>query len=372
MSRRSSTETIGPWAERHDPQRPVEVALAEGGDLVVEEGERDRGGRLDRAALRHAVQSMMTLPESPDRAAANAASYSRNPNRWVIAGRDVEPRLEHDRHLVPGLVHLAAVDAPQRQHLEDDRVDVERDLLGRDAEDRDPAAVGHRADRARGAPSGCPTSRARRRSPRPCRARRRSDSSVRSRGSIGERRAHPHRQLAPEGVRLADDDVARAGVAGDGRRHQPDRAGAARPGRPRRGPGRRARCGPRCRTGRRSRRPPRRSPGQWCQTLVIGRTTYSANAPSRPTPRPIVLAHRWRRPARQWRQRPQTTWPSPETRSPGWKSATLRADLDDLADELVADDERRLDRPGRPRDPTTRCGGPCRRSRSCGPGSGRR
>ena len=32
------------------------------------------------------VQSMMTLPESPCRAAANAASYSRNPNRWVIAG----------------------------------------------------------------------------------------------------------------------------------------------------------------------------------------------------------------------------------------------------------------------------------------------
>ena len=48
-------------------------------------------------------------------------------------------------------------------------------------------------------------------------------------------------------------------------------------------------------------------PGQWCQTLVIGSTTYSANAPSRPTPSPIVLAQRWRRPARQWRHRPQTT-----------------------------------------------------------------
>ena len=34
----------------------------------------------------HDVQSMMTLPESPCRAAANAASCSRNPNRWVMAG----------------------------------------------------------------------------------------------------------------------------------------------------------------------------------------------------------------------------------------------------------------------------------------------
>ena len=37
------------------------------------------------------VQSIMTLPESPDRAAANAASWSRNPNRWVIAGAMSSP-----------------------------------------------------------------------------------------------------------------------------------------------------------------------------------------------------------------------------------------------------------------------------------------
>ena len=64
-------------------------------------------------------------------------------------------------------------------------------------------------------------------------------------------------------------------------------------------------------------------PGQWCQTLVMGRATYSAKAPSRPTPRPMLWAQRWRRPARQWRQRPQTTWPSPLTMSPAWKSLTL-------------------------------------------------
>ena len=37
------------------------------------------------------VQSMMTLPESPWRAAAKAASKSRKPKRWVIAGRMSSP-----------------------------------------------------------------------------------------------------------------------------------------------------------------------------------------------------------------------------------------------------------------------------------------
>ena len=39
MSRRSSTDDDRPLRRRHDPERPVEVALAERGDLVVEEGE---------------------------------------------------------------------------------------------------------------------------------------------------------------------------------------------------------------------------------------------------------------------------------------------------------------------------------------------
>ena len=85
-------------------------------------------------------------------------------------------------------------------------------------------------------------------------------------------------------------------------------------------------------------------PGQWCQTLVIGSATYSANAPSRPTPRPVMWAHRCRRPARQWRHSPHVTWPSPLTMSPGLEVVDVRADLDDLADELVAHDQRRVDR----------------------------
>ena len=131
------------------------------------------------------------------------------------------------------------------------------------------------------------------------------------------------RQVATVGVRLADDDVARAGVAGDGGRHQPDRARAgdqhvlAQDREGERGVDRVAERVEDRRdllvdarpvvpdVGHRQRRRTRR-------TRRRGRR-----------PRPMVLAHRWRRPARQCRHRPQTTWPSPETRSPGWKSATL-------------------------------------------------
>ena len=67
----------------------------------------------------------------------------------------------------------------------------------------------------------------------------------------------------------------------------------------------------------------RSTPSRWRQTLVIGSAMYSAKAPGRLTPTPLVWAQRCRRPAMQLRQRPQTTWPSPLTRSPGRKSLTL-------------------------------------------------
>ncbi|CAM5270348.1 hypothetical protein STANM309S_00714 [Streptomyces tanashiensis] len=50
-----------------------------------------------------------------------------------------------------------------------------------------------------------------------------------------------------------------------------------------------------------------RSTGTRCtHTLEAGSATYSAKAPSRPTPRPTVARQRWRRPARQLRHLPQT------------------------------------------------------------------
>src|ERR1700687_3988408 len=56
--------------------------------------------------------------------------------------------------------------------------------------------------------------------------------------------------------------------------------------------------------------------------LNAGITRYSAKAPSRLTPTPIVFRHRCRRPARQLRQKPQVMCPSPETRSPIWNPRT--------------------------------------------------
>src|SRR3954471_21414107 len=50
--------------------------------------------------------------------------------------RDVEPRLQHGRHLVPGLEHLAAVDAAHVEPLEDHLVPVDGGLARRNAEQR--------------------------------------------------------------------------------------------------------------------------------------------------------------------------------------------------------------------------------------------
>ena len=82
--------------------------------------------------------------------------------------------------------------------------------------------------------------------------------------------------------------------------------------------------------------------------LNAGITRYSANAPSRLTPTPTVLRHRWRRPARQLRQKPQVMCPSPETRSPMLEAAHLLPHLDDLADVFVADLHRHGNRLLRP------------------------
>ena len=47
--------------------------------------------------------------------------------------RDVESALQQRRHLVPGLEHLAAVDAPHVEALEDHLVPVDGGVAGRDA-----------------------------------------------------------------------------------------------------------------------------------------------------------------------------------------------------------------------------------------------
>ena len=211
---------------------------------------------------------------------------------------DVEPRLEHHGHLVPGFVHFATVDPPDGQHLEHDLVQVEGDLLGRDPEDGHVAAVGHHGERVAQrlrvaghlehdvvALAPC-RARASRRPGRAPAGRRRSSRPCASRAPAGTGWARTRRRGAPPH---------------DGRLPSPSaRSGRRRKrGRPRRGPGTTARCAPRCRTGRRSRPPPRRRPasGARCWSPAAPRTPRRLRR-ARPRDR-CVWAHRWRRPARQ-------------------------------------------------------------------------
>ena len=62
--------------------------------------------------------------------------------------------------------------------------------------------------------------------------------------------------------------------------------------------------------------------GSASQMFEDGSARYSAKAPGRVAPTLIVLTQRWRRPARQLRQWPQTMWPSPLTSSPTCRPRT--------------------------------------------------
>ena len=187
-----------------------------------------------------------------------------------------------------------------------------------------------------------------------------------------DRRAHPHRQLAADRVGLRDHDIPGARVADDGRRHEPDRAGAgdqhvlAEDRERERGVDR----VPERVEDRRDLLVDPRPSGARCWSS--GSTTYSAKAPSRSTPRPNRVGAQVA-PARQAvAAQPAGDVALAADDVAGLDVVDVGADLDDLADELVADDERRHGSSSPPTRPTRRCGGPCRRCRSGGPGSGRR
>src|SRR5687767_9026617 len=57
--------------------------------------------------------------------------------------RDVDAGFEQYAHLVPGFVHLPAVDALDMKHVEDHGLPIDGKLLRRNPEKRDPAAVKH-------------------------------------------------------------------------------------------------------------------------------------------------------------------------------------------------------------------------------------
>src|ERR1700753_274264 len=60
--------------------------------------------------------------------------------------RNIQTRFEHDRHFVPGLIHLAAVDALDGEHVEDDVPPVDRHFFCRDAKHGYLCAVAHVGD----------------------------------------------------------------------------------------------------------------------------------------------------------------------------------------------------------------------------------
>ncbi len=60
----------------------------------------------------------MTLPQLPERMASKRSSKSAVSESMRNDGPDIQAGLQQDGHLVPGLVHLAAVDALNGEHVE--------------------------------------------------------------------------------------------------------------------------------------------------------------------------------------------------------------------------------------------------------------
>ena len=138
---------------------------------------------------------------------------------------NVEPRLQHARHLVPGLEHLAAVDALHDEALEDHFVPVDAGVLRHDAKQRHVAAVVHRAQHLA----------KRRRHPGHLEPDVEAFLHLEALHRLIEaggahieraRGAHLPRELEPIGVHVGDHDVAAADEAGDRDRHDADGAGA--------------------------------------------------------------------------------------------------------------------------------------------------
>ena len=90
-------------------------------------------------------QSRTTLPHSPERAASNASCHFSAGKRWVMteltAVRSRSLVCEHRAHGVPGVVHLAAVDALDGDHVRDDPAPVDRERVLGQTEHRDARAV---------------------------------------------------------------------------------------------------------------------------------------------------------------------------------------------------------------------------------------
>ena len=84
------------------------------------------------------------------------------------------------------------------------------------------------------------------------------------------------------------------------------------------------------------------------QTFIIGRTTYSANAPARFTPTPLRVRAQMAPPGQTIAAAPANDVPFPADDIAGMKVRHVRADFDDLSAEFVPDDQRHVNRGLRP------------------------
>ena len=113
---------------------------------------------------------------APDRAAAKASCHCSAGKRWVMteltAVAQALARLQHRAHGVPGVVHLAAVDALDGDHVGDDPAPVDRERVLGQPEHRDAAAVVQVGEHVLHGLGAAATSPGRCRSPPACRARR--------------------------------------------------------------------------------------------------------------------------------------------------------------------------------------------------------
>ena len=143
-----------------------------------------------------------------------------------MTGLMSRPDLQHHGHLVPGLVHLPAVDALDREHVEDDRVPVDGHLALGDAEHGDLAAVAHVGEHVAEGRPGCRTFPGRRRSLPSCRAAFGRSATCVSSTSTASVAPIFFGQVQAIRVHVGDDDVAGAGVPDHRRGHDADRPGA--------------------------------------------------------------------------------------------------------------------------------------------------
>ncbi len=131
--------------------------------------------------------------------------------------------MDEHGHPVPGLEHLPAVDALDRDHVHDKVRPVDPELLVRQAQHGDLAAVGHVGEHLLERRGAAGHLEADIESLTHAELAHRV-GDARARHVDREGQAHRAGQLEPVVGHVSDDYVTGAGVTGDDRRHDPDRS----------------------------------------------------------------------------------------------------------------------------------------------------